>query len=408
MSDIRGDWYLLEVLRKTTLADVPDAHWEIICKQVVDAEGIVNLSGQARQIVFDGVEKAKSFGGDRSAAGRYAATMRWMKQNGGAGPEYITADKMPRGRYAPIGRAPSKQPSPSDYKLMGSETSQDAGATLSEIAQRRKEWQKILRDAPADSQEAYNAKGVLDRLDRAEAQAKARQGKSETSASAGGADGPDERTARAIASPDLGGLARAIRRDLKAQGKKVPFGAEPYLDALESLGSIKEKYYEDSGESVVAYLLSNLGSYRGANAKAIKAELKRRLKEGDPTPKSESSEEGLFPAFPPPRKTTGYEDLEVQVPKYRASESRRRAKEKQKNGGKSETNDDRKVRMVGGVPTPKRRIKDVSDNPETRKILRRQARLQLRRKILPNFETPKERRRRLEDEEWVRGVQENP
>lgn len=280
MSDIRGDWHLLEVLRKTTLADVPDAHWEIICKQVVDANGIKNLSGQARQIVFDGVEKAKSFGGNRSEAGRYAASVRWQNQ----GKSERSAD------------TPEK--------------------TLADIARKRKMWEQHLADARAGKSDAYNGsgavsviEGVLERLGRAEARAKAKLAgnQSETGADAGGAaTGPDKRTASAIASPSLSSLASAIRADLRAQGKKVPFAAAPYLDALESLDSIKDKYYEDSGKSVVAYLLSNLGTYKGPNAKAIKAELKRRLKEGDPSPQSETSEDKkggkLFPVMPAPTK----------------------------------------------------------------------------------------------------------
>lgn len=58
----------------------------------------------------------------------------------------------------------------------------------------------------------------------------------------------------------------------------IYFGAVPYLDAMKSLGSIKDSYGADSGKEIVIYFLSNATSWRGPVAKAIKAELNRRLK----------------------------------------------------------------------------------------------------------------------------------
>lgn len=74
-------------------------------------------------------------------------------------------------------------------------------------------------------------------------------------------------------------IARHISRDWGAQGKGVNFAAKPYLDAMGGMESHKENYGLDSGKSVLAYFLSNASSYRGPKAKAIKAELKRRLRE---------------------------------------------------------------------------------------------------------------------------------
>lgn len=48
----------------------------------------------------------------------------------------------------------------------------------------------------------------------------------------------------------------------------------PYVDALLTMQSTRDNYYADDGRSVVVYALSNLGSWRGENAKRIKAELK--------------------------------------------------------------------------------------------------------------------------------------
>jgi len=69
-------------------------------------------------------------------------------------------------------------------------------------------------------------------------------------------------------------IASEIRKDWK----KVNFGAVPYLDAMQSLDSIDEKYIMDSGKSIVLYFLANAGTWRGETAKRIKAELKAMSK----------------------------------------------------------------------------------------------------------------------------------
>ena len=72
----------------------------------------------------------------------------------------------------------------------------------------------------------------------------------------------------------LYGIAREIR---KAWTKVSPY-AEPYLEAMESLDSINDNYYFDSGESSVLYFLSSANTWRGDDARRIKAELKEMLK----------------------------------------------------------------------------------------------------------------------------------
>lgn len=84
--------------------------------------------------------------------------------------------------------------------------------------------------------------------------------------------------ARSIAEGDLSDIASIIRRDFREQGKKIPPAAQPYLDALSTLGTVDDQYGMDSGKSIVAYALSNLGSYKGETARLVKAELKARLK----------------------------------------------------------------------------------------------------------------------------------
>lgn len=69
-------------------------------------------------------------------------------------------------------------------------------------------------------------------------------------------------------------LALRIRRDWK----KVNYAAVPYLDAMTQLDKITDKYFEDDGRSIVGYFLCNAKTWKGETAKAIKAELKRRVK----------------------------------------------------------------------------------------------------------------------------------
>ena len=58
----------------------------------------------------------------------------------------------------------------------------------------------------------------------------------------------------------------------------VNYAAVPYLDAMFSLTTIRDKYGMDDGKGIVIYFLSNAGTWRGNVAKLVKAELKRRVK----------------------------------------------------------------------------------------------------------------------------------
>jgi hypothetical protein len=71
-------------------------------------------------------------------------------------------------------------------------------------------------------------------------------------------------------SRDLSSIAYDIRRNWP----KVNYAAEPYLSAMASLNDINGSYGYDSAKSVVLYFLSNARSWRGPDAKRIKAELK--------------------------------------------------------------------------------------------------------------------------------------
>lgn len=69
-------------------------------------------------------------------------------------------------------------------------------------------------------------------------------------------------------------LAQMVYKDWK----NVYFGAKPYLEAMNTLGNIDQQYGSDSGREIVNYFLSNAKTWRGPTAKAVKAELNRRVK----------------------------------------------------------------------------------------------------------------------------------
>lgn len=70
-----------------------------------------------------------------------------------------------------------------------------------------------------------------------------------------------------------------IAAEISITWAKPYFGAVPYIEAMRSLSSVADRYGYEDGESVVLYFLSNAGSWRGEDARRIKAELKAALKE---------------------------------------------------------------------------------------------------------------------------------
>ena len=69
-----------------------------------------------------------------------------------------------------------------------------------------------------------------------------------------------------------------IAYDIRRHWPKVYFGAVPYLDAMTRLDSITDKFGYDSAESIVLYFLSNATTWRGDDARRLKAELKNLLR----------------------------------------------------------------------------------------------------------------------------------
>lgn len=68
-----------------------------------------------------------------------------------------------------------------------------------------------------------------------------------------------------------------IAAEINRTWPKVNFAARPYLDAMSALSSIDDSYLYEDGRGVVVYFLSNASTWRGPDAKRIKAELKAML-----------------------------------------------------------------------------------------------------------------------------------
>ena len=67
----------------------------------------------------------------------------------------------------------------------------------------------------------------------------------------------------------------AIAKDIRLAWPKPYFGAVPYLNAMGTLNSIDGDYFQDSAKSIVLYFLANANTWRGEDARRIKAELKK-------------------------------------------------------------------------------------------------------------------------------------
>ena len=72
-----------------------------------------------------------------------------------------------------------------------------------------------------------------------------------------------------------------IARDIKSTWLNVYFGAVPYLDALLELDTSdpNESYLYDSAGDIARYFLANAQTFRGEDARRLKAELKSLINE---------------------------------------------------------------------------------------------------------------------------------
>lgn len=71
-----------------------------------------------------------------------------------------------------------------------------------------------------------------------------------------------------------------IAREIRAKWNKPYFGAVPYIQAMEQIHSSDKHapYLFETAEDIVPYFLSNATSWRGDDARRIKAELKDMIK----------------------------------------------------------------------------------------------------------------------------------
>ena len=69
-----------------------------------------------------------------------------------------------------------------------------------------------------------------------------------------------------------------IAKDILQHWKNPYFGAKPYIQAMLLINSADPKapYLQESAEDIVAYFLANATSFRGEDARRIKAELKKQ------------------------------------------------------------------------------------------------------------------------------------
>lgn len=72
-------------------------------------------------------------------------------------------------------------------------------------------------------------------------------------------------------------IAAEIKADFHAKGKPVYWSAAPYVQAMFSLETMQDHFYEDDAASVLTYAVSNLSTWRGETAKRVKAEINAAL-----------------------------------------------------------------------------------------------------------------------------------
>lgn len=87
-----ADQYLLAQIREKLLSHIPDDQWKLVEDEVEKAGGVRHVGGYTGVLLTDAITKA-SFGGDRSAAGRYAAEQRWKGHQAGSGTGKQDSDK---------------------------------------------------------------------------------------------------------------------------------------------------------------------------------------------------------------------------------------------------------------------------------------------------------------------------
>jgi len=65
-----------------------------------------------------------------------------------------------------------------------------------------------------------------------------------------------------------------VADDIRQNWAKPHYAAVPYLEAMGGLLNIRDSFGFDSAKSIVLYFLANAGTWRGEDARRIKAELR--------------------------------------------------------------------------------------------------------------------------------------
>lgn len=71
----------------------------------------------------------------------------------------------------------------------------------------------------------------------------------------------------------------AIARDIRKHWTPPNYAAVPYLEAMADLETLDDRYMHDSADGIVLRFLGNASTFRGPEAKRIKAELKLMLQD---------------------------------------------------------------------------------------------------------------------------------
>lgn len=75
--------------------------------------------------------------------------------------------------------------------------------------------------------------------------------------------------------------ARAISQialDIQRCWPKPSYTAAPYITAMRTLDKVEDFFMHDSARDILLRFLSNAGTWKGEDAKRIKAEIKEMLK----------------------------------------------------------------------------------------------------------------------------------
>jgi len=69
-----------------------------------------------------------------------------------------------------------------------------------------------------------------------------------------------------------------IAQEIHRLWQPMNYAAKPYAKAMLELSSPRDMYYDDRGDGIIAYFLSNATTWKGPDARRIKAELRAMIK----------------------------------------------------------------------------------------------------------------------------------